>query len=200
MGLDLTGPTFAGNEISIALLLGEFLIGVVMALSIHFASASLHMLGQLIDIQLGVSASATFDPTNHQSSGISARLFSMLAIAIFFGTNLHYQFFFGLAEFFRAMPPGGQLLLTKYYLVALGKIFTLCFILAGPVIIVMFLTDVGLALVSRSMPQAQIYFVSLPLKILIGMLILSSMLSSVQNMFYEVLHSSLTAWEQLGAR
>lgn len=185
------------KELKVPILLNEFLIGMVLSLSFHAVSAGLHMMAQLIDIQMGLSAGATFDPANYQTNGVTGRLFSLLAVAIFFGTGLHYEFLYALGEIFQAIPPGQEITLTKAYFLGICKLFVMCFILAGPVIIVMFLTDVTLALISRSMPQAQIYFVALPLKIMIGILMLALTISLSQSYFYELLEGALSTWNKV---
>lgn len=194
MGPQLSG---VGESFNLAVFANEFVIGLVLALGFHAVNASLHMMSQLIDVQMGVSAGATFDPVNFQTSGPTGTLFGMLAAAVFFSTGLHYQFFLGLSELFRAIPPGQSIYVTSSYFTQLSKIFVLSFILAGPVIIVLFLTDISLAMISRSMPQAQVYFVALPLKVFIGLVILALTLGMSQKYFYEVIFGALETWNHI---
>lgn len=196
-GLNEANLSTVGSSFDILKLLGEFFIGLVLALAFHAVSAALHMMSQLVDIQMGISAGATFDPQNYQTNSPTGKLLSLIAIAIFFTSNLHYQFFLGLSEVFRVVPIGAEIGITSEYLAAISKIFVLAFVLAGPVIIVLFLTDVSLALISRSMPQAQVYFVALPLKILIGFLMLALMLSLSYPYFYKMLSAAIFSWDYL---
>lgn len=186
-----------GSRFDILKLLGEFFIGMVLALSFHAANAALHMMSQLMDIQVGISAGATFDPKNYQTNSPTGTLLALTAVAIFFSSNLHYEFLLGLKEVFRVVPIGAELGITGEYVGALSRIFVLAFVLAGPVIIVLFLTDVSLALISRSMPQAQVYFVALPLKVLIGFVMLGLMLSLSYPYFYKILSTALSSWGYL---
>lgn len=186
-----------GKGIEPWIMISEFFIGVVLALSFHAVSAALHMVAQLIDIQIGISAGATFDPVNYQSNSPTGILLSLLAVAIFFSSNLHYEFLYAISETFRVVPLGTEITITSNYFIAIGKLFAASFILAGPVIIVLFLTDVTLALISRSMPQAQIYFVALPLKIVIGLLMLALTLKLSHQYFYHILHEALSTWDKV---
>jgi len=185
------------GSIQSRILINEFLTGMILAFGFHAVNAALHMVSQLIDIQIGISAGATFDPVNYQSNSPTGILVSLLAVAIFFSTNLHYEFLYGLSEIFRAVPIGTEISITENYFNSISKLFAICFILAGPTIIVLFLTDVTLALISRSMPQAQIYFVALPLKILIGFLILALTLKLSHQYFDKVLVGAMSTWEEV---
>lgn len=186
-----------GEEIEPWIMVSEFFIGMVLALSFHAVSAALHMVAQLIDIQIGISAGATFDPINYQSNSPTGILLSLLSVAIFFSSNLHYELLYALSEIFRILPLGTEITVTGSYFIAIGKLFVASFILAGPVIIVLFFTDVTLALISRSMPQAQIYFVALPLKILIGLLMLALTLKLSHQYFYHILFEALSTWDKV---
>ncbi len=182
------------NSILVNVILSEFFLGVVLALSFHAANAALNMASQLLDIQIGISAGASFDPVNFQTNSPVGILMTLIAVSVFFSTDLHYQFLFAFGEIFRVLPPGEEYTLSKDYLTSICKLFALGLILVFPVIIVMWLVDVALALISRSLPQAQIYFVAMPLKIIIGFLILGLTLSLSQMYFFELLTEALGMW------
>jgi flagellar biosynthesis protein FliR len=186
-----------GKDIKPLVLASEFIIGIVLALGFHAVSAALHMMAQLIDIQIGISAGATFDPLNYQTNSPTGTLLSLVVVAVFFSTNLHYEFLYALRETFRVLPLGTEITVTNNYFVSISKLFAASFVLAGPVIIVLFLTDITLALISRSMPQAQIYFVALPLKIMIGILMLALTLKLSHQYFYQLLSGALSTWDQV---
>lgn len=178
-------------------LLPEFFLGVVLSLGFHAANAILHMVSQLIDIQMGISAGATFDPVNFQTTSPIGTLFSLLIVATFFGTNFHYEFLYFFGELFRHAPPMAIYQIDADFFKAIGRIFVLGFIVASPVIVVLFLVDITLALISRSMPQAQIYFVAIPLKIIIGILVLAVTINLSAGGFYQLLSETMVPWEHL---
>ena len=178
-------------------LISEFFLGVVLSLGFHAANAALHMAAQLIDVQMGTSAGATFDPVNFQTTSPVGTLFSLVAVATFFGTNLHYEFLFFFSELFRFAPPMNFYLVDSDFFKSLSAIFVLGFLVASPVIIVLFLVDLTLALMSRSMPQAQIYFVALPLKIIIGIVVLAMVMSFSGESLYRLLSNAMLMWDYL---
>jgi flagellar biosynthesis protein FliR len=178
-------------------LIPEFFLGVVLSLGFHAANAALHMVSQLIDVQMGISAGATFDPVNFQTTSPVGTLFSLILVATFFGTNLHYEFLYFFSELFRYAPPTAFYQIGASFFKSVSNIFVLGFIVASPVIIVLFLVDVVLALISRSMPQAQIYFVAIPLKIMIGILVLALVIKLSGHSLYQLLSQSMTPWDHL---
>lgn len=178
-------------------LIPEFFLGIVLSLGFHAANASLHMVAQLIDVQMGISAGATFDPVNFQTTSPVGTLLSLILVATFFGTNLHYEFLYFFSELLRYAPPMAFYQVDADFFKSISGIFILGFIVASPVIIVLFLVDVILALISRSMPQAQIYFVAIPLKIMIGIIVLALVIKLSGHSLYYLLSQATTPWDHL---
>lgn len=193
-GLSAAELKLMPGSILVDVLLSEFFLGVVLALSFHAANAALNMASQLIDIQIGISAGASFDPVNFQTNSPVGTLMTLIAVFVFFSTDLHYQFLYAFGEVFRILPPGTEYSLGGDFFSSISRLFALGLIIVSPVIIVMWLVDVALALISRSLPQAQIYFVAMPLKIIIGFLILGLTLSLSHVYFFELLASALGVW------
>lgn len=183
------------KDIQIHYLASEFMLGVVLSLGFHAANAAIHMVSQLIDIQIGISAGMTFDPVNYQTTSPIGTLFGLLAVATFFFTNLHYEFLYLFGEIFRVAPPGNLYYVEAEFYKAMTGIFAVAFVMASPVIITLWLVDVGLSLASRSMPQAQIYFVAMPLKILFGFFVLSLILSLANKTFYQIYNQIFHSWD-----
>lgn len=186
--------------IQVNILLSEFVLGLVLALSFHAANAALNMMSQLIDIQIGIAAGASFDPVNYQTNSPIGTLMTLIAVSFFFSTDLHYQFLYAFGEIFRALPPGAEYTFGADFIKSISRLFVLGLILVSPVIIVMWLVDIALALISRSLPQVQIYFVAMPLKIIIGFLILGLTISLSHVYFYELLTGALESWSTLGRK
>lgn len=195
--LDVKQMELIPQTLTMAIIASEFFLGLLLSLGFHAASAAIHMVSQLIDAQIGFSAGATFDPVNYETTSPTGTLFSLVLVATFFFTNLHYEFLLAFAELFRVAPPGILFSVDTNFLYVISAIFAAGFVIASPIIIVLWLVDASLALVSRSLPQAQIYFVALPLKILIGLYVLSVTLNSSQNTLYSILESALGSWKYI---
>lgn len=168
-----------------SLIASEFLLGIVIAFSFHTAFSSLDLVGKLLDLQIGINAAGVFDPSSSHLSGVVSDLLIAIAGVLFFILNLHYTLLHGLVAVFKIVPLGAfdfHLLNIKKLISIMGTQFILAFIILLPVILGVWLVDISFSVMSRSMPQANIYFLALPVKLVVGLLLLMfTMPMIVQN-------------------
>ncbi|MDO7435040.1 flagellar biosynthetic protein FliR [Acinetobacter baumannii] len=171
--------------ITIPLIISEFLLGIVLAFGFHTAFASLDLVGKLLDLQIGINTAGVFDPSSSHLNGVISDLLIAIAGVLFFILNLHYTLLNGLVALFRVIPLGSfnfQLLNIKKLVSLMGEQFIFAFIILLPVILGVWLVDIAFAIMSRSMPQANIYFLALPVKFIAGLVLLMlAMPMIVQN-------------------
>lgn len=173
------------SVITISLIVSEFLLGTVLAFGFHTAFASLDLVGKLLDLQIGINTAGVFDPSSSHLNGVISDLLIAIAGVLFFILNLHYTLLNGLVALFRVVPLGSfnfQLLNIKKLISLMGEQFIFAFIILLPVILGVWLVDIAFAIMSRSMPQANIYFLALPVKFIAGLVLLMlAMPMIVQN-------------------
>jgi flagellar biosynthetic protein FliR len=173
------------SVITISLIISEFLLGIVLAFGFHTAFASLDLVGKLLDLQIGINTAGVFDPSSSHLNGVISDLLIAIAGVLFFILNLHYTLLNGLVALFRLVPLGSfnfQLLNIKKLVGLMGEQFIFAFIILLPVILGVWLVDIAFAIMSRSMPQANIYFLALPVKFIAGLVLLMlAMPMIVQN-------------------
>jgi len=173
------------SVITISLIVSEFLLGTVLAFGFHTAFASLDLVGKLLDLQIGINTAGVFDPSSSHLNGVISDLLIAIAGVLFFILNLHYTLLNGLVTLFRVVPLGSfnfQLLNIKKLVSLMGEQFIFAFIILLPVILGVWLVDIAFAIMSRSMPQANIYFLALPVKFIAGLVLLMlAMPMIVQN-------------------
>ncbi|WP_202745465.1 flagellar biosynthetic protein FliR [Acinetobacter pittii] len=173
------------SVITISLIISEFLLGIVLAFGFHTAFASLDLVGKLLDLQIGINTAGVFDPSSSHLNGVISDLLIAIAGVLFFILNLHYTLLNGLVALFRVIPLGSfnfQLLNIKKLVSLMGEQFIFAFIILLPVILGVWLVDIAFAIMSRSMPQANIYFLALPVKFIAGLVLLMlAMPMIVQN-------------------
>lgn len=171
--------------ITISLIISEFLLGIVLAFGFHTAFASLDLVGKLLDLQIGINTAGVFEPSSSHLNGVISDLLIAIAGVLFFILNLHYTLLNGLVALFRVVPLGSfnfQLLNIKKLVSLMGEQFIFAFIILLPVILGVWLVDIAFAIMSRSMPQANIYFLALPVKFIAGLVLLMlAMPMIVQN-------------------
>ncbi|MGE8600086.1 MAG: flagellar biosynthetic protein FliR [Acinetobacter calcoaceticus] len=173
------------SVITISVIVSEFLLGIVLAFGFHTAFASLDLVGKLLDLQIGINTAGVFDPSSSHLNGVISDLLIAIAGVLFFILNLHYTLLNGLVALFRVVPLGSfnfQLLNIKKLVSLMGEQFIFAFIILLPVILGVWLVDIAFAIMSRSMPQANIYFLALPVKFIAGLVLLMlAMPMIVQN-------------------
>lgn len=167
-------PPDAEAALTPVTLASEFLTGMVMAFGIHLAVAAVDFVGRLIDLQIGLNASGVFDPATSNVVGIVSEFLSLGFLMLFMALDLHHVLLRAVSQMLLLVPPGQSSLqlVSPEMASLLTRQFLAAFLLASPVILGLLLTDVAFAFLSRSMPQANVYFLALPVKIGVGLLLL----------------------------
>lgn len=166
-----------GAATILLLLAKEAFIGLVLGLLVAIPFWAFEAVGYIIDNQRGASISATLNPLTGNDSSPLGILFNQAFIVYFFISGgfllmlgLLYQSFV-LWDVFTWMPtlrPETVPLLLDQ----LSRLVRVAVLLGSPAIVAMFLAEIGLALVSRFVPQLQVFFLAMPIKCAIGMLVL----------------------------
>ena len=161
------------RQLTFMMLISEFLVGVSVAFALHSAVAALQVMGQLIDFQIGFAAAAVFDPSTERTVSLSGEVFTIALFLTILMTDLHYEVLLSIKELILVVPLGTSLFGSDFWVGILGKQFVLAFIFASPVVVSIWLFDLALSFMARSMPQVQIYFVALPVKTAVGLIALA---------------------------
>ena len=134
------------------------------------------MSARLADTQAGLSAASLFNPGGqHEPESLFGTVVLLGAGVLFFTLDLHVLLFRVLASSVLAMPLGGIGLHLDMdaWLAMVGRSFVLGLAVVAPVILGLFMLDIGIAYATRSMPQANVYFLALPLKVAVALLLLA---------------------------
>ncbi|MBV9521944.1 MAG: flagellar type III secretion system protein FliR [Alphaproteobacteria bacterium] len=168
------------------LVLGELLIGVFLGTIARILLGALDTAGMIISFQLGLSAAQVFNPALAQQGAITGAFVTVLGVLVIFLTNTHHLLLRGLVGSYELFPPGGfpvvgDLSDTVAHIVGIS--FRLAVELSAPVIVIGTVFYVAMGLLSRLMPQLQIFFVILPVQIVGGLLVFSFTLYAVMSWF-----------------
>ncbi len=159
-------------------LLGEGLFGLSFSLAVVLPAAALGFSARVLDMQSGVAAASLFNPATHVAESLAGTVVQWAGTTVFFLAGFHLLLLQGMVASIGPVPLGeGRLLLEPAsFLTLLSSQFLLGLMVSAPVMLGLFAIDLAVAYASRSMPQANIYFVSLPLKVLAGFALLASTL------------------------
>ena len=148
--------------------LQEALLGATMGFTTYLVFAAVQAAGDLIDVFGGFSLAMAFDPLSLNTNSVFGKLFQMLAMMLLFATNAHLIVIGGLLETFHKMPVGSVWQaadVTQVVTVAFGVFFTSAVQIALPLVGVLFLADLGLALLTKVAPQLNAIGIMFPAKI-----------------------------------
>lgn len=153
----------------------EFIVGIVIGYVAYAVFTSIYIAGQIIDMQIGFGMVNVFDPISNIQVPITANLYFMLAMIIFLVTNGHHMLIKALFQSFQLVPLGSAAIGPKMLdniIEVFQQIFSIGFKIAGPIVAAVIVTDVVLGIISKTIPQMNVFVLGMPLKILIGIVII----------------------------
>ena len=154
--------------------LSEALIGAGMGFVTYLVFAAVQAAGDLIDVFGGFSLAAAFDPLSLNMNSVNGKLFSMLATMLLFASNAHLLVIGGLLRSFTDLPVGAPFHVvgfTHVVTVAFSMFFTTAVQIALPLVGVLFVADLGLALLTKVAPQLNAISIMFPAKIGLTLLV-----------------------------
>src|SRR5580698_7072621 len=173
---------------AIVLLVEEIVIGAVLGLTARLTISALEVAGSVIAQQLGLGFVTSVDPTQGEQGVILGNFLTMLGITLFFATDMHYLIIAALNDSYTLFAPGEMpstgdvaALVTK----TVSGAFRIGIQLSAPFLVFGLLFNLGLGVLSRLMPQMQVFFVALPASIMFGLLFLLLVLGSMMGLFLD---------------
>ncbi len=166
----------------------EVLIGVMIGAASRILLMAGAVAGQIIGYQTGLAMAQSFDPTQGQSGALPAQFLNLMFMVLIFVTNLHHYLLLTAAQSYEMMPAGSAPAVgdaASWALQLFIDAFALAVQIASPLIAFGLIFYLGLGVLSRLMPQAQIFFIAMPLNILIGFAILAMTLGAIALVWLE---------------
>jgi flagellar biosynthesis protein FliR len=160
----------------------EFLLGVTIGFSIRILFTAIQAAGEMVSIQTGFSFARVMDPFSGTQAGVLDMFQYLLAMMIFFAVDGHHLIIRGLSDSYRQLPlatPGISKGLIEYIIASTANIFSIGLKIGAPVIVALLLVELSLGLLGRMMPQMNIFVEGLPVKIFVGLSVLSLSLSYI---------------------
>jgi flagellar biosynthetic protein FliR len=172
--LGLSPPAVSPDVFSLAAAAaGEVLIGLLAGVAIRLVFEGVQLAGELAGYQMGLAIAEVIDPASEDQVAILAQFTSLLATLVFLLLNGHHLFIRTLVESFQLVPPFGFHAAAPVLerLVRLtAEAFVIGIKAGAPVIVALLLTTVAFGLVARTVPQMNIFVVSMPVNIAVGLL------------------------------
>jgi flagellar biosynthesis protein FliR len=152
----------------------EVMTGLLIGFAMGLIFAGVRAAGELIGFDLGLSIATAFDPETGSNNIVGAFLY-LVALLVFILVNGHHFVLQALVLSYDSIPIGGFALsgpVADQLLGMTGIIFIVGLKCAAPIIVASFLMNVALAILSRVAPQVNVFMVSFPIKIGVGLMVL----------------------------
>jgi flagellar biosynthetic protein FliR len=174
-------PEMPSNPLSLGIIIiQEITIGAFFGLSIKIMVNAMHTAGMIIAYQTGLSSAVTFDPNAGTQGSSIGNFLSLFLLVIIVATNTHHIYLAGIMESYSVISPKNSLPLadmSNKITNVVSDTFAVSFKMAMPHIIIGLLVNLLAGIMARLMPNMQIFFVLMPLQILLGSFILVSIVT-----------------------
>jgi flagellar biosynthetic protein FliR len=165
----------AGSSLYWLSVIQETLVGLILGFTATLAFSAIRMAGQFIDLHIGFAMAGLFDPVSGVHTTLIGEFLYIMAMLLFFVLDGHHTLLILLSRSYEAVPLMGAVFepaLAGEVAAIFYSAFALGFKIAAPIITVMFISDISLSLISRTVPQLNVFITGFPLKVGFGFLAL----------------------------
>lgn len=161
-------------------IISEVLIGALIGGLSRIMIGAMHTAGIIIASQSSLASAMMFDINQETQGAVIGNFMSVLGVTLLFATDMHHLMFKGIADSYSLFPPGTFPPVQDFANLAtqmVGRAFTIALQISAPVIVVTMLLYLAAGVMARLMPSMQVFFVLVPVQIVISFFILAVTLS-----------------------
>lgn len=158
----------------------EFVVGLFVGTIARILIVALDTAGMVVSMMSGLGNAQIFNPASATQGSLMGAMFSVTGVLLLFVTNMHHLLFLGLLGSYDLFPVGsipdvGSMaeLMSK----AVASSFTIGVEIAAPFMVVSLLLYIGMGVLTRLMPQVQVFLLALPIQIILSFITLSLVIS-----------------------
>ncbi|KIL35301.1 flagellar biosynthesis protein FliR [Cohnella kolymensis] len=182
----------------------EILAGLLIGYVAYLFFTVVQTAGALMDMQMGFGIANIVDPLTGVSAPMLGNLKYMLMILVFLSLNGHHYLLAAIMDSYKWLPLDNNLFqlyyegnVTEFLARTFADTFLLSLQISAPIVVAMFLTDIGLAVLARTAPQYNVFVIGVPLKILVGLAMLVLLLPGFGVLFQMLFDNMFRALEKL---
>jgi len=171
----------------------QLVIGASLGFITRLLFAAVESAGSLIDLTGGFSMAMAYDPMTSNTNSVIGKFYSLLATTLIFASGAHLVIIGGFMRTFTVLPLDSTISMANLgstLTQGMTNMFIAALQIAGPLVAVLFLSDVALGLLSRVSPQLNIFQISFPLKIGLTLGLLGLMFATMPRVVTELANSA----------
>ncbi|MFD1037972.1 flagellar biosynthetic protein FliR [Virgibacillus byunsanensis] len=190
----IDSPSIVFDEMFLLLLIKEIIIGLLIGLLAYIILSAVQIAGGFIDFQMGFAIANVIDPQTGAQSPLIGQYFYIIALLFLLSVDGHHLLIDGIFYSYNFIPidafiPFQNESIVDYIIKTFNTMFLIAFQIAIPIVGCLFLVDVALGIIARTVPQLNVFVVGLPLKIFVSFVVILFFLS-----LYVVLAKNLFEW------
>jgi flagellar biosynthetic protein FliR len=190
-----TVPSLQTSDIIFSAALQVF-VGAALGFITALLFAALQAAGDLLDLFGGFTLAQAYDPLSQNQSSVFGRFYNMVAVTILFATDGHQVILRGFLQSFKTMPLNQTFDLATFsqlLLKGIGEMFLAALQIAGPLVVVLFLTDVAFGLLNRVAPALNAFQLGFPAKIFLVLMLSGIAITTLPPVIESLVERSVTA-------
>ncbi|MCR2805026.1 flagellar biosynthetic protein FliR [Paenibacillus soyae] len=184
----------------------EIIIGLLIGFVTYLFFMAVQTAGALMDMQIGFAMANVVDPHTGVTAPLLGNFKYMLMLVVFLMMNGHHHMLIGLMDSYQWMPLQNELFarlasgdITDFLIRVFSNTFLLSLQVAAPLVVAMFLTDLGLGFLTKTAPQFNVFVIGVPLKLMLGMFLIVLLMPSLAILFEKLFSIMFDSLEQLFA-
>jgi flagellar biosynthetic protein FliR len=177
------------------LMLTEFLVGVFLGYILYFIFTSVLYAGQIIDYKIGFAMVNVLDPMTQIQVPVAGNLLYMMVSVMMVVSGGVHAFIYAFGSTYYVLPIGagnlvGNAPLAWYAMMMLTNFLLMGVKIAMPILAAMMVIDVALGIMVKTVPQMNIFAVGMPIKVIIGLILLLLAIVPMMSFVYSQLFDS----------
>lgn len=156
----------------------EALVGLILGVICELMYVTVQVAGGLMDMQMGLAMANVIDPRTGAYVPLTGNFKNILAMLYLLSINGHHVLIQGILASYQAIPLDrmwaafGSEHVMWMAVKVFRDMFLSAFLIAAPIVVALFLVDLSLGIIAKSVPQFNIFVVGLPIKLLASFLML----------------------------
>lgn len=180
--------------LAIPLIVSEIIIGLILGLGARIMMSALQVAGATVGIASGLGFAQQIDPIASQPAAIFSGFFSLMGVVMLMSAGLHRVMIEAAADSYMTFPPGALPPIgdgVQFMINAVSDSFRLGIQIAAPVLIFSLIFNVALGLVSRLIPQVQVFMTAMPLSVMLGLAVVALGLGGGMMMWLDAMETQM---------
>ena len=172
----------------------QIFVGAALGFLTFLLFAAVQAAGDLIDVFGGFTLAAAYDPLSQNQSSIFGRFYNLVAVTLLFASDGHQLILRGFMESYKTLPLDASFSMATFQrllIEGVGEMFLSALQIAGPLIAVLFLTDVAFGLLNRVAPALNAFQLGFPAKIFLVLTLAGTAIAILPRVLDEIVNKAV---------